>query len=53
MEMSLYGCDLVVEFVRWIRPEVKFESADQLIAQMHDDVAVARRLLHEAQQDER
>jgi len=53
MDMSLYGCDLVVEFVRWMRPESRFESVDELIEQMHADVAGARRLLHEARKMER
>ena len=47
VDINLYGCDLVVEFVRWLRPELKFDSADALIAQMHDDVATALRMLHE------
>jgi len=53
MNISLYGCDLVVEFVRWIRPETRFESADALIEQLHSDVTVALRLLHEAREMER
>jgi riboflavin kinase / FMN adenylyltransferase len=52
VEINLYGCDLVVEFVEWIRPELKFGSADELVAQMHDDVSTARRMLHEAHRAE-
>ena len=48
VDIDLYGCDLGVEFVRWMRPELKFKSVDGLIERMQADVAEARRLLIEA-----
>ncbi len=42
---DLYGQDLVVEFVGYIRGEEKFDSAEALIARMHVDSAEARRWL--------
>lgn len=45
VDIDLYGCDLVVEFVRWMRPELKFKSPEGLIAQMKQDVEEARQLL--------
>lgn len=42
---DLYGTDLMVEFVKWLRPEVKFDSVELLVAQIHRDVAQAREIL--------
>jgi len=42
---DLYGTDLMVEFVKRLRPEVKFDSVETLIAQIHRDVARAREIL--------
>jgi riboflavin kinase/FMN adenylyltransferase len=42
---ELVGRDLDVEFVRWLRPEIKFESRDALTEAMRDDLARARTLL--------
>jgi len=39
---DLYGETLDVAFVSYLRPELKFESADALIVQMNDDAARAR-----------
>ena len=39
---DLYGRTLTVEFVRRLRGEQRFASADELIEQMHRDVAAAR-----------
>lgn len=39
---DLYGVEGEVEFVAFLRPEVRFESADALVAQMHKDVEDAR-----------
>lgn len=42
---NMYGEDLTIEFVSRLRPEVNFESVDDLIDQMGDDVDTTRRLL--------
>lgn len=42
---DLYGEAARVEFTHHLRGEAKFDSVDALIAQMHADVADARRLL--------
>src|SRR5580658_10779763 len=46
---DLYGRSLNVEFVSFIRPEAKFDGDEALIARMHEDVAVAKRDLGEAE----
>ncbi|RVU19755.1 bifunctional riboflavin kinase/FAD synthetase [Methylobacterium oryzihabitans] len=42
---DLYGQEAGVEFVGWIRGEARFDGAEALVAQMHDDAARARRIL--------
>lgn len=42
---DLYGRTMEVSFVEWIRPELKFDAVDALVAQMRLDVAEARRAL--------
>ncbi len=42
---DIYGCDLVVEFVEYLRPEKRFDSIDELIAQIERDVHRARGIL--------
>ena len=44
---DLYGQSLGIHFLRRLRPEERFESADALIAQMKEDVAQTRRLFQE------
>ena len=39
---SLYGCDLVVEFVARLRPEKRFAAVKDLIAQIEQDVINTR-----------
>lgn len=46
-EGNLYGQTLEVDFVDRLRGELPFESADQLVAQIQSDVAVAQRVLSE------
>jgi riboflavin kinase/FMN adenylyltransferase len=46
-DRDLYGRALTVEFVDFIRPEMKFDSVDALVAEMKRDVEKARRLLAE------
>ena len=44
-EGDLYGKMLEVAFVDWIRPELKFDGMEPLVARMAMDVAEAKRLL--------
>ena len=39
---DLYGAELSVALVAWLRPELKFDSVEPLVAQMRADVAEAR-----------
>jgi riboflavin kinase / FMN adenylyltransferase len=43
---DLYGREIAVECVRFLRPELKFESLDAMVAQIHQDAAQARALLN-------
>lgn len=45
---DLYGEAVVVAFHGWIRPELKFDSVDALIATMATDVGTARTILARA-----
>ena len=45
---DLYGAALDVAFIAWIRPELKFESVEDLIRRMDDDSRLARRALRQA-----
>jgi riboflavin kinase/FMN adenylyltransferase len=42
---DIYGQDLEVRFVRYLRPEKKFENVDALVRQIERDVQQARELL--------
>lgn len=42
---DLYGHEIEVEFVAWIRGEERFESAEALIARMDEDSRIARQRL--------
>ena len=44
-DLELYGVEVEVAFVDRLRGMVKFESVEELVAQMHDDVERARELL--------
>jgi riboflavin kinase/FMN adenylyltransferase len=44
-DLDLYGAHMAVDFTQRLRPTVRFASVDELVAQMHDDVDDARRLL--------
>ena len=46
---DLYGRNLEIEFVSFIRPEERFESAEALVARMNEDARQARQLLAAAQ----
>jgi riboflavin kinase/FMN adenylyltransferase len=45
---DLYGEEVAIFFVRWIRPEVKFPSAEALVEAVRIDVNTARRELKDA-----
>lgn len=42
---DLYGKELEVQFIDWIRPELKFDGIEALKVQMQDDVRVAKERL--------
>lgn len=42
---DLYGREIEVELIAFLRPELKFDSAEALVAQMRGDEAAARALL--------
>ena len=42
---DLYGEEIEVSFVAWLRDEMKFNDADALVAQMNQDVLDAKRAL--------
>ena len=44
-EGDLYGAELTLEFVEYLRPELTFEGVEPLVAQMADDVATCREVL--------
>ena len=39
---NLYGRDLEVEFVDWLRPELKFDGPEELVMAIRDDVVLTR-----------
>ena len=43
-ERNIYGKDLQLRFVRYLRPEKKFENVDALVRQIERDVQQARKL---------
>ncbi|WP_135848202.1 bifunctional riboflavin kinase/FAD synthetase [Serinibacter arcticus] len=44
-DLDLYGEEVVVEFVRRLRPTLRYEGAEALVAQMHTDCAQALEVL--------
>jgi riboflavin kinase / FMN adenylyltransferase len=44
-DLDLYGAHVAVDFAARLRPTLKFDTVDELVAQMHEDVAETRRLL--------
>lgn len=44
-DLDLYGEEVVVELVERLRPTLRFDGMDPLVAQMHEDVAQARSIL--------
>ncbi len=45
---DLYGAEIDVAFLGWIRPEMRFDGADALVRRMHEDSARARDALERA-----
>src|SRR5438876_11043365 len=43
-DRDIYGKDLEVRFIRYLRPEKKFENVDTLVRQIERDVQQARKL---------
>ncbi|HEY4339142.1 MAG TPA: bifunctional riboflavin kinase/FAD synthetase [Steroidobacteraceae bacterium] len=43
---DLYGREILVECVQFLRAELKFESLDAMVAQIHEDAEQARQLLN-------
>ena len=43
--LDLYGHDVVIEFVEFLRPQLKFDGIEPLIAQMDDDIVQIRKML--------
>ena len=46
---ELYGDTLYISFLRFLRPEVKFDTVDELIKQMEEDVRQTRQIANEEQ----
>jgi riboflavin kinase / FMN adenylyltransferase len=44
-DLDLYGTHVAVDFVARLRGQVRFDSVDELVAQMHRDVDAARAVL--------
>ena len=44
---DLYGKQVRVEFIHFMRPERRFESIDALSAQVHEDIETAKKLANE------
>jgi riboflavin kinase/FMN adenylyltransferase len=44
-EETIYGCDLVVEFVERLREERRYDDVEELKAQIERDIAQTRRIL--------
>jgi riboflavin kinase/FMN adenylyltransferase len=45
VDVDLYGRRVTVEFEHRLRPERRFDSVQELVAEMHADIAMVRRLL--------
>ena len=47
-DLDLYDETVMVEFIEHIRPTLKFDSIDELLTAMNDDVERCRRVLSSA-----
>ena len=45
---DLYGEVIDVAFIDWIRPELKFDTVEELVRRMHEDSRLARQALARA-----
>ncbi len=43
---DLYGKELIIEILDFIRPEKKFKNADQLKSQIKQDIAIAKNMIY-------
>jgi len=43
-DQDIYGCDIKVDFLKRLRDEKKYDSAEKLIQQMHQDEKLSREL---------
>jgi riboflavin kinase/FMN adenylyltransferase len=50
---DIYGKDIDIHFLKRLRDELRFESAEALIQQMHKDKETSRQLQREFQQSSR
>ena len=41
-DLNIYGKNLTVEFLAFIREEIKFKSFDKLVQQVHKDIRIAK-----------
>ncbi len=48
-DRDIYGHDLIFDVVAFLRPEMKFNGVDELVAQIHQDVITGRDLLERMQ----
>lgn len=46
---DIYGCEIEVKLVAFIRPELRFGSVDALVAAMQTDIEQARALIADAE----
>jgi len=44
-DADLYGQTMALDFIAYQRPEVKYDSVEALVVQMHEDVRIAREIL--------
>ena len=44
-DRDLYGQEIKLEFVQYLRPELKFDSVEALLEKIHEDIAQTREIL--------
>lgn len=45
-ERDIYGKEIAIQFVQYLREELKFDSANDLVAQMREDEKISRKVLN-------